>query len=83
MKAAFKSDDGKYFDTEAEVVAHEEAMNLLKPAEQYGNALAEAGWDGPGLTRRINGAKDYLIWQETGKLPQMPAKKPEPESEPE
>jgi hypothetical protein len=44
-------------------------------ATLYGKALEGAGFSGPGLQRKVNSVEEFLTYQETGKLPEVRAKK--------
>jgi len=77
MKKLYETDDGKQFSNEEEAIKHQELLNELVPAEEYGKALAQAGWTAPALTRQVNAAKAYLTFKETGILPEAKAKKAE------
>ena len=49
-------------------------------ADLYGEALKSAGFVCVGLARRVNDAEEFLTFKETGKLPEVKAKKPKEET---
>ena len=44
-------------------------------ADQYGEALKNAGHSGPGLQRKVNAVEEFLAYQEFEILPEVKAKR--------
>ena len=73
MKTIYETSDGKQFYDKNAGQKHEDVLNTLSTADEFGKALAKAGWVSPALTRMVNDAKRFILFTETGELPTPPA----------